>query len=629
MLRSLGLGPLAGLETAVGVDPELLRAETVVEHLLDAGLDLLFGRNTRGVDVVDTRADVAGVGLLLEDTEELGVRLAVLDGQDIGIQRGDGVEEVLELGVAEVGVDLGGVLDAGSRQLEGVDGPVEVGLALLAGAERETLTQSRLVDLDAVDASGLEVDDLVAEGQSKLLGLDGLVDVVTGERPAQAGDGAGEHALHGALGVSSGVLGLLDCHGLVVAARDVTDDDGGTDAARAVRLNPGVGGEDVTVHALTEVLDHVVTLGLTVDEDVQVKLVLDGDDLVHLLLEELLVLLGSDLALGELVALDTDLLGLGEGADGGGGEEGELQVGLLGLNTLGELRLAVVHLRGDLGLALLDVGVVGAGRGGAGLDVLGVLLELGLDGGSVGDGLGNGGNLNSLLGGEREPAVDLLGKLLLRGESVGGVEEGAGGGNDDTLLADLGDGLLDGVNGTLEVGLPDVTAIDDTSREDLLGAELLEDGAELLRVADKVNVETVDVADGGEDIEVVDDVTEVGGQDEVGEASADELLVGGLEGVLGLLGQVEDQDGLVNLDGLGTGSLELLQELDVDGNELVEEGDGVNGLATVGLAEVEERDGAQEDGAGDDAGGLGLVELTNGLGVGGELEGLAILEGLT
>ncbi|KAF3806612.1 putative 5-methyltetrahydropteroyltriglutamate--homocysteine methyltransferase, partial [Colletotrichum gloeosporioides] len=625
--RSLGLGPLAGLQTAVGVDPELLRAETVVKHLLDAGLDLLLGGNTRRVDVVDTRADVAGVGLLLEDTEELGVRLAVLDGQDIGIEGSDGVEEVLELGVAKVRVDLSGVLDTGGGQLEGVNSPGEVSLTLLAGAERETLTESRLVDLDDVDAGGLEVDDLVAESQSKLLGLDGLVNVVTGERPAQAGDGTSKHALHDALGVSSSVLGLLDGHGLVVAARDVTDNDGGTDAAGSVGLDPGVGGEDVTVHALTEVLNHVVTLGLTVDEDVQVKLVLDGDDIVHLLLDELLVLLSGNLTLGELVALDTDLLGLGEGADGGGREERKVQVLLLGSNTSGELRLAVVHLRGDLRLALLDVRVVGAGRRSAGLDVLGVGIKLGLDGGSVGDGLGNGGNLNGLLGGEGEPGVDLLRELLLGGKSVGGVEEGRRGGDDDTVLAELGNSLLDGVNGAREVGLPDVTAVDDTGGQDLLGAELLNDGAELLGVADKVDVEAVDVADGGEDVKVVDDVTEVGGQNQLGEAGGGESLVGGLEGSLGLLGEVEDEDGLVNLDSLGTSGLELLQELNVDGDELVEQRDGVNGLATVGLSQVEERDGADKDGAGDDAGLLGLVELNNGLGVGSELEGLAILEG--
>jgi len=75
------------------------------------------------VDVVDTGANVAGVGLVLEDLEELGVALAVLDGEDISIERGNGVEEVLELGVAEVGVDLGRVLDTSAGELEGVDSP--------------------------------------------------------------------------------------------------------------------------------------------------------------------------------------------------------------------------------------------------------------------------------------------------------------------------------------------------------------------------------------------------------------------------------------------------------------------------------------------------------------------------
>jgi hypothetical protein len=130
---------------------------TVLEHLLDALLELSLGGNTRAVDVVDTRADVAGVGLVNEDLEELGVRLGVLNGENIGIKGGDSwgssqyvviegtmsmgltVEEVLELRVAEVGVDLGRVLNVGSGQLEAVDGPLEVGVTLRALAERETL----------------------------------------------------------------------------------------------------------------------------------------------------------------------------------------------------------------------------------------------------------------------------------------------------------------------------------------------------------------------------------------------------------------------------------------------------------------------------------------------------------
>lgn len=359
--RSLGLLPLASLQTAVRVDPELLRLE-VGKHLRDAVLDLLLRGNTGRVDVIDTGTNVAGVGLVLEDLKELGVTLAVLDGENVSIEGSNGMEEVLELRVAEVGVDLSRVLDTGAGELEGVDGPREVLLTLGTGAEGKTLTESGLVDLDDVDASGLKVNDLVAESESKLLSLDRLVDIVTGERPSQAGDGTSKHTLHGLLGHGSGVLGLLDGHRS--RAGDVTDDDRGTDATGSVRLDPTLGGEDITVKALAEVLHHVVTLRLSVDVDVEAKLILDLDRLLNLLLDELLVLLSGDLTLGELVTLDTDLLGLGEGTNGGGGEDGELEVGLLLRVTLREGRLALVLLGGDASLAVLDSLVVGALRRG-------------------------------------------------------------------------------------------------------------------------------------------------------------------------------------------------------------------------------------------------------------------------
>jgi hypothetical protein len=63
---------------------------TELEHLLDALDELRLGGNTRAVDVVDTRADVAGVVLVNEDLEELGIGLGVLNGENIGIQGGDG-----------------------------------------------------------------------------------------------------------------------------------------------------------------------------------------------------------------------------------------------------------------------------------------------------------------------------------------------------------------------------------------------------------------------------------------------------------------------------------------------------------------------------------------------------------
>ena len=364
------------------------------------------------------------------------------------------------------------------------------------------------------------------------------------------------------------------------------------------------------------------------DVDVKAELILNLDDLVNLLLDELLVLGSGDLALGELVALDADLLGLGEGADGGSGEVGQLEVLLLLSVSLRELGLALMHLGRDLGLAVLDSLVVCPLRRSACLYRLGVGLEgLADSSRAVGDGLGNNDDLGGLLHGKGEPVLDLGGELLLAVERVGGVEERAGGGDDDALLSELLDGSLNRLDGALEVGLPDVAAVDYTGGENLLGAELGNDRLKLLGVPHEVDVNGVEVLEAREYIQVVDDVTEVGGEDKLGQLVAGELLVRGLEGVLDLLGEIVDEHRLVDLHRLGTGRLELLEELDVYGKQLLEERDGVDGLVAVGLAESEERDGADEDGAGDDAGVLGLSELDDGLGVGRKLEGLAVLEG--
>lgn len=63
---------------------------TILKHLLDALLELGLRGDTRAVDVVDTRANVARVGLVNEDLQELGIGLRVLDRENIGIQRSDG-----------------------------------------------------------------------------------------------------------------------------------------------------------------------------------------------------------------------------------------------------------------------------------------------------------------------------------------------------------------------------------------------------------------------------------------------------------------------------------------------------------------------------------------------------------
>ncbi|GFZ50689.1 LOW QUALITY PROTEIN: hypothetical protein JCM24511_08447 [Saitozyma sp. JCM 24511] len=609
----LGLLPATGLETAVGVDDEEVGGEDL-DHGGDTVLDLLLSRDTGRVDVVDTGADLVRVAVRLEDVEKLEVGLGGLDRDDVGVETLDGGEDVSEVRVAEVRVDLDVVLDARGGEAERVDGPTEV-VVPVGLAEGETLTDGRLVDLDGLDAGVGKVDDLVAEGEGELLGLDLLGDVGTGERPVEDGDRAGRPA---------------DGHG--GGAGDVRNDDRGADVTRAVRLNPTELGEDEAVELLAKVLDHVVTLGLAVDEEVEADLLLELARVPDLGLHGLLVLLLGDLTLAELGAGETDLLGLGEGSDGGGGELGEVEVLLLGGTTLGEGSLAGELLLGDAGDTVADGRVRGALKLATGGNVLGVLLEegrlLAVEGG------GEGGDLLALLLSEREPALLLLGELGLDLEGDGGVEERGRGGDDDAVGAELGDGLLGEGLGGLEVVLPDVSARDDTELDAGLGGlEGGEDLVELLGLTVEVEVEGVD----GEVLEELDRLadTAVGGGD--GDLGGDggEGLVDLLEEVAVGLGLVEDEDGLVDLDLLRAGLLERLENLLVDGDQRVEELERLKlgGRVTRLADEGEVGDGTEEDGAGLDAESLGLlvlgeplvvVELESGLGLVVDLDDVVV-----
>ena len=75
-------------------------------------------------------------------------------------------------------------------------------------------------------------------------------------------------------------------------------------------MNPAVLGEDEAVEAFTEVLYHVVTFRLAVDENVETNLLLERDNVLDFLLDEFVVLLLSDLLLVKLSTGGTNLLGL-------------------------------------------------------------------------------------------------------------------------------------------------------------------------------------------------------------------------------------------------------------------------------------------------------------------------------
>lgn len=600
----------------------------LLQHGISTLLHLLGGGDTRGVDIKDTRSDLGVVAVSREGAEDTHVTLGVLDGQDIGIHADNGLEDILEVRVAHVGVDDGGILDTGGREQEGIDGPLEVKVKV-DRAEGKTLTNGGLIDLDVDNASLLQVGDLIADGQGQLGADDGAGDVITDEGPLQAGDGTGQHTLHGLAGQGLGVDGLGDGHG--VDTMDISKDNWGTDAAGTVRGDPSVLREDVALETLTKVGDHVVTLSLTVDEDVDLELLLFLDTEGNLLLDEVMVGSSIDLALGELSTGKTDLLGLGEGADGGGGE-GRERVSFVLLDLASGEDVAATELVGDDGLETLANGSVGGvGRDATGLNGAGIVGQLSLDRvGTVVQGMGDDVNFLALLLRVGEPVKELGvlgGEALLEAEGDGGVQERARGSDEDTVRAEGSNGGLSKLEGGCQVGLPDVTTIDQTEGKDLGLADVGNNVLELLGGADEIDVKTSNtrVLDEGD---VVADASKVGGDQE--------LELGGSGGQAGIGGvevgndgsrNIEGEDGLVDLDPVGTGSSELGKELLIDGEDLGEEGDEVEASRVLGsLSEEEEGEGTEDDGASVDAEGLGLVELLDGLDVGAEVEGLVCLE---
>lgn len=111
-----------------------------VEHGLNTVLDLLFSRNTRRVNIIDTGANLVGVAVVLEGVKEFHVSLGSLDRDNISVEALDGWEDIIEVRVAEVGVSLEGVANTSGGKLEGVNGPLEVSIPV-------STTERKLVEI--------------------------------------------------------------------------------------------------------------------------------------------------------------------------------------------------------------------------------------------------------------------------------------------------------------------------------------------------------------------------------------------------------------------------------------------------------------------------------------------------
>ena len=218
------------------------------------------------------------------------------------------------------------------------------------------LTDSWLINLNGLDSSLLQIYHLISKSEGELFGLELTGDVGAGEGPVKDCDWASQHSLHWLLRNALSVAAPLD--GNRVGAADIGNEDGRANISRTVALNPTVLGEDKSVEVFTEVLNHVVPLGFTVDEEIKADPLLEGNDVLDLLLDEVLVLLLGDLTLAQLGTSSTDLLGLGEGSNGGSRELGQVQFLLLDLLTNSEGTLPLQLIGGDGSNPLAD-GVVG------------------------------------------------------------------------------------------------------------------------------------------------------------------------------------------------------------------------------------------------------------------------------
>lgn len=65
------------------------------------------------MDIKDTWTNASVVAIGGKGSEDPHVALGVLNGQDIGIHADNGLEDILEVTVAHMGVDDGGIVDTG------------------------------------------------------------------------------------------------------------------------------------------------------------------------------------------------------------------------------------------------------------------------------------------------------------------------------------------------------------------------------------------------------------------------------------------------------------------------------------------------------------------------------------
>ena len=184
----------------------------------------------------------------------------------------------------------------------------------------------------------------------------------------------------------------------------------------------------------------------------------------------------------------------------------------------------------------------------------------------------------------------------------------------DVLAANDSSQALEGGESGGEIGGPDIAAVDDTRDEDLAGRKtVLDDAIDLLRPAHEVEADAID-REREECVPGGIDAVEVGLDDELALAPGSGQRLVGRRECRDLGGaDIGDEDRFVKLDPTGTGGGQFFDDLDVDREHAVEQGEWVEAWL-VSLGKGEERDWTDEDDLAGDARLLCLVDHDEGFG---------------
>src|SRR5260370_16758926 len=173
--------PTSCFQYAVRIDAYPVRGENL-EYALQFPGHFLRARHARRVDIIDAKADVVWVMRGGKGLQQFELRTRGFDQSHVGIHAGNVLYDIVKLRVAQVRVDLCGVLHEACGETETEHGPVEVVLPVRM-PQGQSLTQGRLVDLNHAHACPFPLLSFVPYSQTHLFPTPNTRSVIPSKAP--------------------------------------------------------------------------------------------------------------------------------------------------------------------------------------------------------------------------------------------------------------------------------------------------------------------------------------------------------------------------------------------------------------------------------------------------------------